>query len=181
METGGSEEAQPERRLFWHAARAPIGAHATTRTKKYLDSVVIVIAPLIFPALVLGITRTGYDRSVMAGFTLVDIAFGIAAVAFAALAKSVADGHENWKLVGMVAVVVMAFETALAVKVDNMAATDMLTGKVSQCVETCDTMRLNELALNIQQSAPSALHWIVALLTGTFLCVMAFAAIWKES
>ncbi|MFJ5992955.1 hypothetical protein [Lentzea sp. NPDC092896] len=181
METGDNGEALPERKPFPQAARSPIGTRTPTNAKKYLDSLVIVIAPLFFPAVVLGITRTGPNHDVLVGFTLVDVAFGIAAVAFAALAKSVADGHDNWKLVGIVAVVAMALETALAVKGDNMPATEKLAADVAQCVNACNLGKLNEMAIEIQQNDPLTLHWVVALSTGALLCAMAFAAIWKES
>ena len=163
------------------AAGIRIGSSQVTVAAKILDTLVVVLAPLLIPACILALIRTGHDRAIGSGFTLVDIACGGVAVALAALARSLAGDGDKWKILACVGALVMIIETSLAIRGDNLASTDNLVADVSQCQETCDVAQLRQLAVAIQEGAPPSLHWVVALLTGLLLCAVALLVIWKEA
>ncbi|MBM7773479.1 hypothetical protein JOD54_003683 [Actinokineospora baliensis] len=170
----------PHQVPFTRAARTPVGAPSGYEDRRVIDLLVIVIAPLLFPWLVLAITRNSRGQDVLAGFSLVDMAFGLAAVGFAVMVKAMADRRPPWERVGLVAFLAMPAETAIAIRADDMAATGRLTSEVAGCAPPCDLGELKELAVGIQQSAPSWLHWVAAFVVGAILCGMAARAIWKD-
>ncbi|WP_344133783.1 hypothetical protein [Luedemannella flava] len=173
--------ALPNQVPIAEAAHAPIGPAAPSKTSKILDTIAIVIAPIIVPAFMLATVRSGPNYSFISGLTLADIAFGIVSVAFAALARAVTGRGESWKLVAVAAVFAIVFATGIATNRDTAVDSDRLTHEASKCPISCDMATLQETAIRIAENAPSALHWMVALFIGALLCSVATYAIWSEA
>lgn len=162
------------------AAGRPIGS-AQTAINKIVDVGAVVFAPFLVPACVLAIARTGGARNLLDSFTLVDFAFGIVAVSFAALARALTGRGEGWTLVAPWAILAIVFETAIAISRDTAVKSDDLTRLAASCPEKCDVSALRDLSEQILALNPAATHWIVALLIGASLAAISVYAIWTEA
>lgn len=162
------------------AAEAPIGADSTTAVSRSVDTLAVVVAPLLVPAAVLAIARTGPGRPFVHSFSLTDIAFGVVAVAFAALTRALTGKRSSWKLVTAIGIGAIVFETAIAIAKDEIPNTDRLAEEAQKCPAHCNTDVIRDLGANIAQGAPVAFHWIVALSVGAILCTLTVLTIWTD-
>ncbi|MFK3983395.1 hypothetical protein ACI2K4_23805 [Micromonospora sp. NPDC050397] len=163
------------------AAKSPIGLQAATRVSKIIDVTAVVVAPILVPAFVLATVRFSPERAFISGFTLSDIAFSIVSVAFAALTRALTGRGESWKLVAMIGIFVIVFETAIAVSRDTMIESDNLLMKATQCQAGCDLIALHSVATQITANAPPTLLWMTSTFLGALLCSISVYAILSES
>ena len=175
------EPAQPRQIPMEAAAAAPVGRPRASRTARAIDTLAIVVAPLLVPAAVLALTRSGPGRSIGETFSLGDFAFGVVAVAFAALTRSLVGRGEAWKLVSASAVIAMIFETAIAVAKDGAADYLDLAAQAKQCPGGCDLSAMHQISVHLATLAPTALLWLVAGTCCAVLCTVAIIVIWRDS
>jgi hypothetical protein len=173
--------AEPPKVAMSEAARAPIGPIATSKLSKWLDTIAVIIAPILVPAGLLAIVRSNKSEAFFSGLGLGEIAFGIVAVAFAALVRAITGKGDSWKLVAAIAVLALVFETGLAVQDDPVPKYEYLAREAHGCAVICNTSAIRETASTIYGDSPNAVYWIVVLLVGALLCTIAGYAIWSES
>jgi hypothetical protein len=174
------EAALPPQVPIADAARS-VSTGQTTTVSKWIDTGTVVIAPLLVPAAVLATVRSGPGRTIFSGLTLGEMAFGVVAVAFAALARSLTGKSEGWKLVAAAGVITIVFETAIAISRDSLIDSERLVKTANDCQSKCASTALHELTARIADSSPSTVDWVVAAFFGLLLCSCVILAIWRES
>lgn len=172
--------AAPPQVPIAEAARAPIGPDRPSAWRRTLDLLAVVVAPIVVPAVVLAATRATEEKGLMASFTLTDVAFGVVAVAFAALTRAITGRGEGWLVVAGTGILAIVFETAMAVRSDTVMATELLTGKISDCHIKCNSLDFSSLLAQIHSASPSSIQWSVVILTGVTMCLVTIVAIVSE-
>lgn len=162
------------------AASRPVGGPKAPKVRKWLETLAVVVAPALVPALVLAVSRSGTNHP-LPTFTLVDVAFGVVAIAFAALTRAMAGTEDKWYIVGAVCVFAMIFETALAIARDSVLETDELVRSAETCREACDSTRLSAAVNRVLELSPTYIDWALVGFVGVFLSSVVLRAIWSES
>lgn len=181
MAAGGltqAEAAQPPQQPMEGAAGASIGSNRSW-INRVLETLAIVVGPLLVPACVLAVIRLG-GVGLRSVFTVPDVSFGVVAVAFAALARAMVSKNDGWKIVSFVGLVIIVFETAIGSTMDNVVDTEKLTVAIVRCGATCDLTRIRQLASIVDATSPNSLQWAIVLILGVFLCFVTIFTIWVE-
>jgi hypothetical protein len=165
------------------AARSHVGAQGVTNITKWRDILIVIVVPFIVPAAVLALVRSSQSSPFFTSFTLGDVAFGFVAMAIAGVARAATVKSDEWMAFAGAVLIVIIFQTALAIKVDDVADTRNLLHEVastSQAKVVHDLPDLKELEASIQNKEPTLFFWTVSLATGSIIAVGSFVLIRRE-
>lgn len=175
------EEALPPQVPIGSAARAPVGSDSITVAAKVRETFTIIVAPLLIPAGILALARSGHDRSLMSGITLVDFAFAIVAVGFAAIARSLKEDSDVWRNVTLFGLIVIVVETALAISRDSFVNLEHIEEAASRCRVDCSATAFTDFIASLSDKSPSPIHWMFAVISALALLILVGIAIWREA
>lgn len=174
--------AEPRRTPLGDAARSAVGPNRISAATKCRDVLIVIAAPFIIPAVLLAFTRYGPTSPFFESFTLGDVAFGFVSMAIAGVAKASTVKSDGWLAFTIGALIVIAFQTTLAIHSDNVADTKALV-HVASAPSTQLGQHLSELktlANNVQSKQPTLLSWIAALGSGAVIATCSFELIRRE-
>ena len=164
------------------AATTPVGARRVSTATKWRDTLIVVIAPLLVPTAILAVTRYEPKARLIDCLSLSDVAFGFVAVAIAGVARAVESKAEDWLAFSIGAFVVVAFETAIAVRVDTAIEVgnliELLTQKDKTRIPMMDELFRMADAILLHQA--TFIHWFVAVVFGAALVAVSCRLIWRE-
>jgi hypothetical protein len=164
------------------AASAPVGANPVSTGTKWRDTFIVVIAPLLVPAVILAFTRYEPNATIIDCVNLSDVAFGFVAVAIAGVARAVTSKAEDWLTFTIAAIIVVALETAIAVRVDTAIEVGNLLQLLTPADKTSVPMmdELLRMADEILRHQATIVHWFAAILFGGALVAASCQLIWRE-
>lgn len=167
------DEPLPPQRPVGGAARSPVG-QKLSRSDKTMDTLAVVVGPLLIPAAVIAAIRSEW-------FSLGDVAFGVVAVAFAALTRALTGRGDSWKIVSAISIGALTFGTAIAVSRDVGSYHNRLTEATAECPIRCNKADIEDLVAQIVERSPGLLDWGIVVVSGLVLCTTVLYAIWRES
>jgi hypothetical protein len=159
------------------AARAPVGMNPVNAWTRFRDLLIVVIIPLLIPALPLLINRLS-DLGVLDSLSLVDIAFGFVAVSIAGTARAATLKSDEWQAVSVMAIVVVCLQTLLATVADDSAEMKNVVKDVA--TRGAQTDGLQDAAERILEHQPGILLWILCLAVGLTQVVISWVLIGRE-